>query len=322
MPRATAGLFVRLKLVSVEHIGTPDGDAWLRKQPTATSDSRSEAAIASGVQLQATASLQFPYFRPSFSAVGTMTSALHSGSTTATSSRAGQEITAPTVVVRSRYQATIALAASWNRLRFWVRRPSPAPAVEELFVIEEVPAGIYRAAVHQAVSPKHERWVSDNQPDHVSVERRSPADSLVRAVGAFIAFHGRIGNRTLDDSFFTSPQLRDLVAALDGRLTQAADVSAADVWQAVTRTPNVMVLIHVRPPNRTSHLYWLLADDRTGDVLPRWVDTQVPGLFDEVSQPSGERYGQLSAPETELLVLDGDGRVSTVVDLLQGGPSV
>ncbi|MGC4854502.1 hypothetical protein ACLQ24_14175 [Micromonospora sp. DT4] len=142
-------------------------------------------------------------------------------------------------------------------------------------------------------------------------------DCLVRALGAFAALHGRATNTTVDDQFSMATDLRDLTRALGGELVPAAMVRPESLWQALTSTPNAMVLVHVRPADAThGHVYWLFADSRGGGPVPRVVDTQRPGLFEQVAQLDGDLAAQLAHPDTEFLVLDGVGQASSVDALL------
>ncbi|MGC4853246.1 hypothetical protein ACLQ24_07550 [Micromonospora sp. DT4] len=135
------------------------------------------------------------------------------------------------------------------------------------------------------------------------------SDCLTRAMGAFVAFHGRTSNQTVDESVFTDPQLPDLITALGATsLTPGHQVDSVQLWRAMECTPSAMMLVAVRPSGQPAHVYWLLADDRSGHVQLRWLDTQAHGLFGEVAAATDDRYGQLSAPGTEVLVLDGHGR--------------
>ncbi|MET7751574.1 toxin glutamine deamidase domain-containing protein [Micromonospora sp. NPDC005367] len=143
-------------------------------------------------------------------------------------------------------------------------------------------------------------------------------DCLPRALGAFTALHGRLGNgHSLDDSFLTTPTVADLETLLDARLSPARDISIDDLWQAVRGTPGMMVLVHARPSNMVGHVYWLFADDRSNPVIPRWIDTQRSGLFSDKAQDHDPHATALTDPRTQLLVLDETGRPSTVTELLE-----
>ncbi|MFG1881293.1 hypothetical protein [Micromonospora sp. NPDC049102] len=160
-------------------------------------------------------------------------------------------------------------------------------------------------------------WISTNQSAAHPLPNRE-SDCLMRAMGAFAAFHGRISNQTVDDSVFTDPHLSDLVSALGGTsLTPAYQVDPARLWRAMERNPSAMMLVAVRPTGQPAHVYWLLADDRSGQVQLRWLDTQERGLFDKVATVDDDRYRQLSAPGTDVLVLDASGRPVDLDGFLQ-----
>ncbi|MEU4556215.1 toxin glutamine deamidase domain-containing protein [Micromonospora violae] len=143
----------------------------------------------------------------------------------------------------------------------------------------------------------------------------SPAqDCLIRAAGAFSVLHGRATNSPTTDEFSSALELPDLVTALGGTWQAANRVAPHDLWQALTNTPNAMVLVRVR--NDTAHhVYWLVSDNRSGTAVVRAVDTQQHGRFEEPVRLD-DLTAQLAHPGTELLALDGDGRPTTVQALL------
>ncbi|MFI7604250.1 toxin glutamine deamidase domain-containing protein [Micromonospora sp. NPDC049366] len=166
------------------------------------------------------------------------------------------------------------------------------------------------------------KWINAVEPPSPKAATGSDAtssdlpahDCLIRAAGAFSALHGRSSNSPTTDDFRRALDLPDLVTALGGTLQPTGRVSPQDLWQALTNTPNAMVLVRVH--NDTEHhVYWLVADNRSGTTVVRVVDTQVPGRFEDPVR-LGDLAAQLAHPGTELLVLDGDGRPTTVQALL------
>ncbi len=81
---------------------------------------------------------------------------------------------------------------------------------------------------------------------------------------------------------------------------------------AVTARPGSMMLVWVRPPGGASHVYWLVGDDRSGAVVPRWVDPQRPGQFHQEVRVGGlgaDWWGvRLGLPDTRVAVFDPQGQ--------------
>ena len=171
-----------------------------------------------------------------------------------------------------------------------------------------------------------ESWIARVEPKAGEVVT-DPARCVPLARDAFAMMYGRSGNRSVDDRLPGGDvQLPDLVDALGGELTRVADVSV--VWRALERRPGGMALVVVRPPGGLAHVYWLVADDRSGKVVPRRVDPLVreafhrpvvmgaPKLDDpDLDDPT---VWQLARPDTEFLVVDGDGRPVDVSELAIG----
>lgn len=162
-----------------------------------------------------------------------------------------------------------------------------------------------------------ESWVHTAENDRtpigpvvVPLDPAEPApDCVRRAWDAYHALHGRRGNlrRAFDDTAVTGTG--QLLAALGGTASTVTDPDA--VWTAVTGTPGAMALVITRPDNGRGHAYWLLADDRTGQVVPRWIDTQRAGAFDTPARWTGEPDGWaagLRARDTRVLLIGPDGR--------------
>jgi hypothetical protein len=105
----------------------------------------------------------------------------------------------------------------------------------------------------------------------------SAADCVPLAWGAFAAVHGRLGNRPVDDGALTGA-LSALAEALGADWRRVGDVN--QLVRAVLAAPGSMVLVWVRPPGEPAHVFWLVADDRSDTVSPRWVDPQAAGQFD------------------------------------------
>ncbi|HYS36193.1 MAG TPA: TcdA/TcdB catalytic glycosyltransferase domain-containing protein, partial [Pseudonocardiaceae bacterium] len=148
-------------------------------------------------------------------------------------------------------------------------------------------------------------------------------DCVQRAWDAFDAMHERRVNRSVDDGVLSDAGLPGLLWALGG-VPEPVDDSAV-LWEAIRETPRAMALVVARPRDgQRAHVFWLVADDRTGTVVPRWVDTQDRGVFDRPA-PFGEsdadwRAQELRMPDTRVLVLDGDGRPTTAARLLGAQP--
>ncbi|MET8281186.1 hypothetical protein [Micromonospora sp. NPDC005174] len=192
---------------------------------------------------------------------------------------------------------------------------SPASGTESPF--GAAVAAVWNDSKSGRSAERLSEWISRNQfAAHPLPNDES--DCLMRAMGAFVAFHGRTSNRTVDGSVFTDPHLSDLVTALGGTsLTPAYQIDPARLWRAMERNPSAMMLVAVRPTGQPAHVYWLLADDRSGQVQLRWLDTQEHGLFDKVATVDDDRYRQLSAPGTDVLVLDAGGRLVDLDGFLQ-----
>ncbi|OKI40716.1 hypothetical protein A6A27_39595 [Micromonospora sp. CB01531] len=117
-----------------------------------------------------------------------------------------------------------------------------------------------------------------------------------------------------------------MLFALDGVAEPVGD--SAIVWDAVTKNPGVMALVVAQPDGQRAHVFWLVADDRSGVVIARWVDTQVPGAFDRSATAPHTAVSvlgeggvdwwaqQLSLPTTRVLLLDPGGRPTTIAGLL------
>ncbi|RZT79440.1 papain fold toxin 1 (glutamine deamidase) of polymorphic toxin system [Micromonospora violae] len=211
------------------------------------------------------------------------------------------------------------------------REPDPTPGGEQVPTRQPVDASAARSLAfrmtlsdekpHTSIDRLHSwiRAVEPPAPDAVTgPDSRSsdfPAqDCLIRAAGAFSVMHGRAANSPTTDEFRSALELPDLVTALGGTWQAANRVAPHDLWQALTNTPNAMVLVRVRD-DTAHHVYWLVSDNRSGTTVVRAVDTQQHGRFDEPVRLD-DLTAQLAHPGTELLALDGDGRPTTVRALL------
>ncbi|GIJ50329.1 hypothetical protein Val02_72150 [Virgisporangium aliadipatigenens] len=144
-----------------------------------------------------------------------------------------------------------------------------------------------------------------------------PAELAARTLGAFVAAHPDVAVPPAT-TFEQNPDVRvDVVPqALHTAWRSTDGVPRADLWQALRRRPGAMVLVH---DPRTGAAAWLLADDRSGVVVPRWVDTTEPGLFDQPAVADTRRMALLNDLGTRMLFLDPDGRVMTTSEFV--GPS-
>ena len=104
----------------------------------------------------------------------------------------------------------------------------------------------------------------------------------------------------------------ELVRTLGGNTSTTNNGN--DVLAYLTDKDNAgaMALVVARPQRDRSHVYWIVADGRGGQTVPRWVDPQQPGSFDHDARvPSAETAfwsQQLHSPDSEILVLGPDGR--------------
>ncbi|MEO3772043.1 hypothetical protein [Micromonospora sp. B9E7] len=147
MPAAAGGLAAKPRLTSMRLLGTPDGDARLRQQPTFVADSNATTETTSGLYLRPAAGARLPFARVNVAPTTfTHTSTASTASSLTTNSRVGQELTVPTVLVETSYNMTILRATYRSRRRFWVKRGNtPASQTVTVRALEEAPAGVYRA---------------------------------------------------------------------------------------------------------------------------------------------------------------------------------
>ncbi|NMO55421.1 hypothetical protein HH310_30090 [Actinoplanes sp. TBRC 11911] len=183
---------------------------------------------------------------------------------------------------------------------------------------------VFRDGSAEVSMDRLERWVTDVEVSSDDDAIINAVDCLPRALGAFTALYGRLGNGrvTLDDSVTLTPTVADLETALGSEFSSARGVAPGTVFEFVTRNPGAMVLLHTRRPNGTSHVYGLVGDGRTGEVKPRWVDSQQSGTFRDQATPGDARAADLSAVGTQLLAFDSGGRPIALPDLGGVTPSV
>ncbi|MEU0546393.1 hypothetical protein [Micromonospora sp. NPDC005979] len=156
MPAAAAGLAAKPRLTSMRLVGTPDGDARLRQQPTFFAESNGTTETTSGLYVRPAIGIRLPFTRVNVApATFTRASTASTASSLTTNARVGQELTVPTVLVETSYDMTLSRATYRSGLRFWVPRgETPASRTVTVTALEEVPAGVYRAvttATHASV---------------------------------------------------------------------------------------------------------------------------------------------------------------------------
>lgn len=142
-------------------------------------------------------------------------------------------------------------------------------------------------------------------------------DCLARAGAAFRALHGRGGNRPADDAVAGAglPGLLSVLGAVAGPAGDPRTLAAA-----LRRAPAAAALIMTRPPgDDRAHVYWLVADGRSGQVVLRWVDELADfGQPARLDGPDLDWWArQLYDPHTRIAVFGPDGRPTTA-DALAG----
>ncbi|MET8278896.1 hypothetical protein [Micromonospora sp. NPDC005174] len=147
MPAAAAGLAAKPRLTSMRLLGTPNGDARLRQQPTFLAESNGTSETTSGLRLRPAIGIRLPFTRVNVApATFTRASTATTVSSLMTNARVGQELTVPTVLVETSYDMTLSRATYRAGLRFWVTRGKTPPSQTlTVTALEEVPAGVYRA---------------------------------------------------------------------------------------------------------------------------------------------------------------------------------
>jgi hypothetical protein len=140
-------------------------------------------------------------------------------------------------------------------------------------------------------------------------------DCVDRAWEAYSTLYGKRGNRAVDEATGRDG-LRGMLNAIGGQPSTVAD--PATVWQAIEHSPGAMALVVARPQAGRSHVYWLLADSqpgpdgRPGEVVPRWIDTQVANAFATPATLDGAQRDwwaqQLHAPGTQVMIVDSLGK--------------
>ena len=155
-------------------------------------------------------------------------------------------------------------------------------------------------------------WVSLVEPPEGADPAVPRADCVPLAYGAFVAYHGRMGNRPADTAVVESiMSLAAVLGALDGELSPVGDV--AGLRDALLARPGSMTLVHVpEEPDAPEHVFWLLSDDADGSGPRLWpVDPQKRGAS-SVPVRLGEGSPTwwsvaLARPGTRVAVLDRNG---------------
>ncbi|OKI44026.1 hypothetical protein A6A27_38630 [Micromonospora sp. CB01531] len=163
------------------------------------------------------------------------------------------------------------------------------------------------------------QWLSEPPPAQPDESAPHAADNVLALYAAFVALHGRAGNAAAPTGFLNNPDPGGLAQLLGGEFGPVGD--ARLVFGAVRRTPGAMALVRVPGTDR---VFGLLADDRTGVVVPRWVDPLVPGSFEHPAKAPNDAFPDtlddwsrlLAKPGAQVLVLGPDGRPTDLSALL------
>ncbi|MDI5940053.1 hypothetical protein QLR68_18285, partial [Micromonospora sp. DH15] len=161
--------------------------------------------------------------------------------------------------------------------------------------------------------PRLAEWVDAVQVD----EADATGDSFrVRAVSAYLALHGRIGDLPVSDTAVTALTLDGLHQALGGRPAPLDAGHPGSLVQALTRRPGAMILVHERPPDAPARVFWLVADDRDGAVVPRVVDPGRSGVFARSAVDDPVTAAALTRAGTTALAVDARGDAMDLADFL------
>ncbi|PZG14118.1 hypothetical protein C1I95_22420 [Micromonospora craterilacus] len=166
-----------------------------------------------------------------------------------------------------------------------------------------------------------ERWLDRTTSREASLSGDPATDCVPLAWDVFAEMHGRRSNplaQNLTAGYGVAETLSEgtsaidaaeLVRTLGGQTPTTNDGDA--VLNYLAGTPGAMALVVARPRRDRSHVFWLVADGRDGQVVPRWVDPQQPGLFGHDARtvtPDTKFWAQqLRSPDTRMLVLGPDG---------------
>ncbi|MFE7871501.1 hypothetical protein ACFUYE_14250 [Micromonospora humida] len=145
--------------------------------------------------------------------------------------------------------------------------------------------------------------------------------SRVRAVGAHLVLHGRIGDLPVTEQAVAALTLDAFHRALGGRPVATDAGRPGSLIQALTRRPGAMVLVHEQPPGAPGRVFWLVADDRDGAVVPRVVDPARPGVFARSAADDPVTAAALTRAGTTVLAVDANGDAMDLADFLTPSPA-